>query len=364
MTTVSIHGTEFWIDGQPTYAGREFEGKKIQGLSFNVRAVQATFDDANPGTRGLWAYPDTGVWDPDRNTDEFCAALSQWRDRGVLAFTICGQGGGARYLPEVYDRYENSAFTLDGALKPAYAARIDKVLARADELGMVVIVGMFYWKQTLKMDGEAAVWRAAREMLRFLQDTGRKNLLIEVANETGPRFGYDLFLVDRAADMIHTLRSEFPGFLYSTSQGGLDVERGRELPTPALIEAVDFLMPHGNGNTATRLAAGLDAILAMPAYQANPKPVLMNEDSTGVANLDVCWPRHVSWGYYSQGSNGEGHRRHDIYADWSAPRESDYDALSGFQTPPVNWTINTERKQAFFERVAKITGYSSKERMH
>ncbi len=161
-----------------------------------------------------------------------------------------------------------------------------------------------------------------------------------------------------AAEMIDRLRGEFPGFLYSTSQGGLDVERGRELPTPALIKAVDFLMPHGNGNTAERLARGLDAILAMPAYQANPKPILINEDSTGVANLDVCWPRYVSWGYYEQGNNGESHRSHDIYADFSAPRESDYDELSGFQTPPVNWTINTARKRAFFRRVAEITGYS------
>jgi hypothetical protein len=356
MTTVSIHGKEFWIDGQPTYMGRTFEGHKVEGLLFNVRAVQATFDDANLGTRGLWTYPDTGVWDPDRNTAEFCASLPQWHDHGILAFTICGQGGGARYIPEVYDTYDNSAFAPNGALKPAYAARIEKVLACADASGMVVIVGMFYWKQTLRMEGDAAIWRATREMLAFLQSTGRKNILIEIANETGPRFGSDLFLVDRAAEMIHTLRSEFPGFLYSTSQGGLDLERDRELPLPSLIEAVDFLMPHGNGNTAERLAAGLDAILAMPAYRANPKPILINEDSTGIANLDVCWPRYVSWGYYSQGRNGEGHRSHDIYADWSEPRESDYASLSGFQTPPINWTINTPRKRAFFGRVAQITG--------
>ncbi|MBN1580836.1 MAG: hypothetical protein JXA89_09055 [Anaerolineae bacterium] len=272
-----------------------------------------------------------------------------------LRFARCG---GARYLPEVYDYYDNSAFAPNGALKPAYADRIARVLACADELGMVVIVGMFYWKQTLRMEGEAAIWRAAREMLAFLQRTGRKNVLIEIGNETGARFGFDLFLVDRAAEMINTLRQEFPDFLYSTSQGGLDADRGRELPTPALIEAVDFLMPHGNGNTAERLARGLDAILAMPAYQADPKPILINEDSTGVANLDVCWPRYVSWGYYDQGSNGESHRRHDIYADFSAPREPDYVALSGFQTPPVNWTINHARKRAFFERVAEITGYA------
>lgn len=43
MTQVSIAGTEFHLDGRSTYLGREFEGHRIQGLLFNVRAVQATF---------------------------------------------------------------------------------------------------------------------------------------------------------------------------------------------------------------------------------------------------------------------------------------------------------------------------------
>ena len=42
MTRVSVSGTEFHIDGEPTYRGRTYEEHKIQGLLFNVRAVQAT----------------------------------------------------------------------------------------------------------------------------------------------------------------------------------------------------------------------------------------------------------------------------------------------------------------------------------
>jgi len=67
MTELSIRGEEFLLDGRPTYEGRVFEGKGVQGLLFNVRAVQATFDDENPETRHYWAYPDTGEWDPNRN---------------------------------------------------------------------------------------------------------------------------------------------------------------------------------------------------------------------------------------------------------------------------------------------------------
>ncbi len=358
MTTVSIHGDEFWIDGRPTYEGRTFQERRIQGLLFNVRAVQATFDDANPTTRDLWAYPDTGRWDPDRNTDEFCAAIESWRDHGVLGFTIGAQGGGGRYLPEVYDHYDNSGFTADGELKADYAGRIARVLARADELGMVVIVGMFYWKQVQRMNGEPAVRRAIRAMMDFLRETGRRNVLVEIANETDHAFGMDLFRADRAHEVISELKAEYPELLISTSQGGMNVEKGTCLPPPSMVRTVDFIMPHGNGNTAERLAAGLDHIRSMPEFQLAPKPILINEDSTGVVNLDVAWGRFVSWGYYDQGHNGEPHRRHDIYMDTRLPRETTYADLSGFQTPPVNWTINTEHKRAFFGRVAEVTGYA------
>ena len=58
LTQVSIVGDCFHINGRPTYAGRVWNGKKIEGLLFNSRMVQATFDDLNPQTRDVWAYPD------------------------------------------------------------------------------------------------------------------------------------------------------------------------------------------------------------------------------------------------------------------------------------------------------------------
>jgi hypothetical protein len=38
-----------------------------------------------------------------------------------------------------------------------------------------------------------------------------------------------------------------------------------------------------------------------------------------------------------------------------------YEERVGFQTPPVNWTINSAFKVAFFSRVAEITGYPGTE---
>ena len=76
-TEVSIRGDAFFINGKPTYAGRTWQGKKIEGLLLNSRMVQGTFDDLNPGTVGRWAYPDTKAWDPERNTREFLAAMPE-----------------------------------------------------------------------------------------------------------------------------------------------------------------------------------------------------------------------------------------------------------------------------------------------
>jgi hypothetical protein len=360
MTQISISGTEFLLDGAPTYPGRTFEGKPIQGLLFNVRAVQATFDDANPQTRKYWAYPDSGEWDPDRNVRELCAALPSWRDHGVLGLTINVQGGGPLYVPEIYRTYDNNGFTPEGRLKPAYAERIDRVLACADQAGMVVIVGMFYWISVQRMRDEAALWRAADELLSFLEGTGRQNLLIEIANEIDvvlDHTPYDLFTPDRQAEMIVALREQHPSFLYSTSGGGVNAETGRGMPSPALVEAADFVLPHGNGTRPPGLAAAIQAIRAMPAFQANPKPILINEDSPAVPNLDAAWRNYASWGYYDQGLEGQADDPWLPYQPRPRWNTGPFEELNGFQTVPVNWTINSPFKRAFFSRVAEITRY-------
>ncbi len=360
MTDVTISGTEIWIDGVPTYPDRTFEGHAIQGLLFNVRAVQAVFDDANDETRRNWAYPDTGEWDPDRNTIEFCAALPSWRDHGVLGFTVNLQGGGPLYVPEIYQNYENNAFTPEGELKPDYATRLARVLACADELGMVAIVGLFYWTQMLKMEGEPAIWRAADEALCFLEETGRQNVLVELANEVDVvvrHTPYGIFGWDRVHEMIARLRADHPSLLYSTSGGGANVETGSGMPSPAVVSEADYVLLHGNGTRPPELAAAIQAVRAMPVYQADPKPLVINEDSPAVPNLDAAWRNGASWGYYDQGFEGQADDPYVHYVPRPRWNDGPFNELNGFQTPPVNWTINTPFKRAFFDRVAEVTGY-------
>src|SRR5262249_53132425 len=116
-TEVAIRGEQFLINGKLSYEGRSFNGKKIEGLLFNSRMVQAIFDDLNSDTRSRWAYPDTGKWDAERNTREFIAAMPEWRRHGLLAITLNLQGGSPTgYANE--QPWHNSAITPEGNLRP------------------------------------------------------------------------------------------------------------------------------------------------------------------------------------------------------------------------------------------------------
>jgi hypothetical protein len=153
--------------------------------------VQGILDDLNPQTRDRWAYPDTGRWDPDRNTDEFVAAMPEWRRHGLLAFTLNLQGGS----PEGYSReqpWHNSAISEDGTLRPDYMARLRRILERADELGMVVILGVFYIGQDARLRDEAAIVRALDNAVDWVLDQGYRNVLLEVNNECNVRYHHPI----------------------------------------------------------------------------------------------------------------------------------------------------------------------------
>jgi hypothetical protein len=352
MTQIQIEGTRFLIDGQLTYQGQAYQGKPIEGLLFNSRMVQAIFDDENPETAVHWRYPDTGEWDPDRNTAEFCAALPQYRRHGLLAVTVGLQGGGSIYEPQVYDRYVNTAFAPDGALKPAYRDRLRRVLKAADEAGMVVIVNYFYWRQLDKLKGDPAIRRATEEATDWLLKSGHRNVLVDVMNEFTAGDGL------AQSQHIHRL-------IEIVQQTTLD---GQRLPVSSSVhpgagfapqgrwqEVQDFYIPHGNDVWADELRVKLRQLKTTDAYQRNPRPILVNEDSVHLDSLEAAIDEYASWGFYCQGYGCGGSWKHGRF-DWLARgRETRYDDLSGFQTVPVNWSINTDVKRAFFRKLAEIT---------
>jgi len=337
-TEIAISGENFLLNGRPTYAGRTWSGIPIEGRLLNSRMVQGVFDDLNPATRSRWTYPDGGAWSPDRNTREFVAAMPEWRRNGLLAFTLNLQGGS----PEGYSReqpWDNPAFTADGALRPEYAARAARVLNRADELGMVVILGLFYFGQDGRLRDEAAVIRAVDETLDWLLAHPWRNVLIEVNNECNGHYHHAILRPDRVPELICRVRARSRAdgrhLLAGTSYGG-----GR-VPDDAVVKASDFILLHGNGVAdPARISEMVRQTRALPSWR--PMPIVFNEDDhfafeKADNNFVAALRAGASWGYFDYRMNGEG------FAD-------------GYQSVPVDWSIDSPRKRAFFAKLREITG--------
>lgn len=336
MTRISIQGSDFFINDEITYPGRSFRGHRIEGLLLNSRMIQATFDDANPETRSRWAYPDTGIWDPERNVNEFVAALPTYRAHGLLAVTVNFQGGS----PQGYSKeqpWDNTGFTVEGELKPDYLDRMRRVIEGLDAQGMIAILGLFYFGQDQRLADEAAVIRAVDNAVNWVLTQGYENVLLEVNNECNvKRYDHEILqpprvheLIDRSKAITHKGRR----LLVGTSYGGGFV------PLENVVRSSDFLLVHGNGVTdPNRIAEMVDQARQVPGYR--PMPILFNEDDhfnfdQPLNNFIAAVSRGASWGYFD-------------------PGESNY--RDGYQCPPVNWGLSTERKQAFFNLVRDMTG--------
>jgi hypothetical protein len=288
QTAVSIDGGRFRINGQPTYAGLE---PKALGRLMNVRMVNSTFDDENPTTRpqGL---------DAEANTTQFIATMDAYRAHGILAFTLNLQGGYPGYEGAV-----NSAFEQDGSLKGCYVRRVGRAIEAADARGMVVILGLFYQRQDQVLAGEEAVRAATRNAATWIAQNGYTNVLVEIANEYR-HGGFDHRILKTEAgqaELMDLVRSVLPKLPVSTS--GMGNARFH----PALCEAVDFILLHGN-ETEPEDYAG--RIAAVAEYG---KPIVFNEDwcfsddrrgtADASAKAEAAFENGASWGIMNQVRN-------------------------------------------------------------
>ncbi|MFN8346880.1 MAG: hypothetical protein U0X91_17900 [Spirosomataceae bacterium] len=337
MTQVSIKGEQFYINGRPTFKGRVWNGHKIEGLLPNSRMVQGIFDDRNPNTRAQWAYPDTKQWDAVRNTDEFIAAMPVWKQHGLLAVTLNLQGGS----PQGYSKdqpWYNSAFNENGSWHPDYFYRLQRILDKADDLGMVVILGYFYFGQDERLKDEAAVIRAVDNATDWILEQGYQNVLVEINNECNIRYDHAILQPDRVHELIRRVKNKkVKGrrLLVSTSYGG------GTLPQPNVVEEADFLLLHGNGvKDPAKITEMVLKTRAMSGYR--PMPIVFNEDDhfdfdQPANNFVAATQAYASWGFFDYRMKDEG-----------------FD--EGYQSVPVNWGISSARKRGFFEKLKEITG--------
>jgi hypothetical protein len=223
-------------------------------------------------------------------------------------------------------------------LRKDYLQRLERVINRADELGMVVILGFFYFGQDERLKDEAAVVRATDNAARWVLDKGWRNVLIEINNECNVRYDHAILQPARVHELIDRVKKmERAGsrLLVGTSYGG------GFIPLENVVRVSDFLLLHGNGvSDPKRIGEMVRKTRAVPGY--TPKPILFNEDDhfdfdQPTNNFVAALDEFASWGYFDYRLRGEG------FAE-------------GYQSVPVDWGIRSDRKRGFFRLVSEMTG--------
>jgi hypothetical protein len=222
---------------------------------------------------------------PDDNTDRFLAALPEYLDHGVLAFTLNLQGGFPGYEEAV-----NSAFRPDGSLRPAYLARVGRVIEACDRQGAVVILGCYYQRQSKILKDDAAIRAGVVNAVRWVRNQGYRNVVLEIANEY-PHGGFKQRLIRSAegqAELIRLAKQTWPQLLVSTSGVG-----NGKLGDPAAT-ASDFLLIHFNGTPVRDIPRRIKQL------RMYGKPIVCNEDdksgSKAVAAAEASVAHGASWG--------------------------------------------------------------------
>jgi hypothetical protein len=248
-TRVTVDGTRFRINGAITY-----RGKPAEGLLMNVRMVHAVFEDTYRTD-----------FDPAANTQEFVARMPEYVSLGVRAFTIGLQGGWPGYGPFI-----NTAFLKNGDLKPTYLARVAKVIERADALGAVIILVLYYQRQDHLLQDDQAIRNGVAKTADWLRQKGYRNVILEVVNEYKHRgFEHAILHSDASvADLIRLAKQRYPGLLVSASH----VRNGKT--SARVASASDLIIVHYNSLALSEIPDSVKAIRR--AYPG--KPILSNED--------------------------------------------------------------------------------------
>jgi hypothetical protein len=288
-------------------------------LLFNARFIQGIFDDkADPQRFARYGF---GEWDPEDHTDRLIAALPQWYDYGLRAFTVGIQGGGPCFTID-NSTIENNPFGPDGtSLDSDYASRLDRLIRAADEVGMVVIVSYFYGAQASRLVDGRAVRNAVTTASRFLRNGGYTNVLVEVANEQNIGAFRDHPLIrepEGMATLLDLARTESGDLPVGSSGGGGYAAR-------EIVEASDVVLIHGNGQSRQQY----HNLVLKARNWAPDKPIVCNEDSQAIGQLIVADHTHTSWGYYNNMTK---------------------------QEPPARWEILPGEDTFFALRMAEVIG--------
>jgi hypothetical protein len=255
QTKVAVQGGRFTLNGAVTYPGQPAEGKLM-----NVRMVNSVFEDTNRPS-----------FDAAANTDEFVGRMKDYVGLGARAFTVSLQGG----YPG-YEGAKNTAFTSTGGLRSTYLGRVARVIERADALGAVIVLSLYYQRQDQYLANEQAIKAGVINAVDWIKAKGYRNVILEVANEYG-HSGFDHAVLRSdagVAGLIRLANDRYPALPVSASY----LRSGQT--TSQVAAASDLLLVHFNSVPLSDIPTRVRSL--RNAYPG--KPVFCNEDArTGSA---------------------------------------------------------------------------------
>lgn len=317
-TRVSIVNNDFYINGVKTYSELKDSNVDSHGLLMNARFIQGIFDDKEDVSR----FNRFGrKFDPEKNTDELIEVLPLWYNYGLRAFTVGIQGGGTCFTIDAKSINNNPYGENGDCFDEKYQERLDKLIRAADEIGLVVIVSLFYGAQARRLQGGQAILNTVKIVSKFLKEKSYTNVLLEIANEYDNESYKEHPLIktpEGVVALIELARQETGGLYIGCSGNG-------NTANEEICKASDFVLIHGNGCSRQMY---YNLIMKVKSW-VNNKPIVCNEDSQAISHLEIALKTHTSWGYYNNMTK---------------------------QEPPVNWNITEGEDKYFAHRMAKIIG--------
>lgn len=287
-TKFSTNGRKILINGKLTYSEYKNCPEQYKGLLMNARFIQGVFDDKLEPSR----FHRFGKrFDAEKNTDELIKTLPMWYEKGLRAITVGFQGGGPCFTID-NQTIKNNPYSSDGTcIDFAYLNRMKKIINAADEIGMLVIVSFFYGAQTRFLTDDLAVMQAVKTASNWLRDEKFTNVIIEIANEHNVddyKVHPMLFDGKGIAELIRIAQRESGGIPVGCSTTGsyfsLDIG-----------EASDIILIHGNNMSRQQFYNHIQEAKAIRPE----KPIVCNEDSQALAEMQVALDQGISWGYYN-----------------------------------------------------------------
>lgn len=254
--------------------------KKLRGSLAMLRAAQGLFDDEWLTER---------EFDPEANTNRLIAQLDVYKQHGIGGIAVSLQGADPGYAPQVNGIARGpsadlgrgagalvSAYKADGSLKPAWAARLARLIAETDKRGMVLCLILFQQYQDEALRSPEAIVAAARNVARLLVARDARNVILDLADAwdaQGDSWDHRRFIPRNIDNLIRAVREEFQDAEFSLPIGA-STSAAMAYPM-SLARVCDVVLLQGGGRSAA------DKLARSRQLKEYGRAVLMIDDENG-----------------------------------------------------------------------------------